>query len=309
MHPKGFKFAAPQLRRIVSNVEVERKFNPGPKFASLFFNNNRTKTETQSLKVLSAHEGLPFTILRLPGQLIRDIYYDTHDDELCRLRGLWVRQRRISVLPHDPFQIEKNLNGDVTSECIKSLAVDDRLVNSILFPSRFGWSSFRDKAEWNAKLRVGGHFNNSQFVEFDGKENVSAEILRASEMKTKLEDLQVTVDLQTRRQSWEVTQLADGTTPSAKMTVVLDEVTETDASVDGSDDSAFLHTIGEVELFQQLVTEDKDDTEHELYRKEIAAKRMEELKEFVLGNPDLFSTTPKPVGKLSAYEAWKASRR
>ncbi|KAJ8133174.1 hypothetical protein O1611_g449 [Lasiodiplodia mahajangana] len=292
MYPKGLKFAAPQLRRIVSNVEVERKFNPGPKFASLFLNNNPAKPQTQSREAYGKLEAWPFTVLRLPGQLIRDIYYDTHDDELCRLRGLWVRQRQVSVLPHSPFQLENYPSGGVSGDCAKLPAMDHS-----------------DKAQWNAKLRVGGHFNNSQFVEFDGKENVSAEILRASEMKTKLEDLQVTVDLQTRRQSWEVTQLANGATPSAKMTVVMDEVTEADASAAGPEESTFLHTIGEVELFQQLVTEDKEDAEHELYRKEVAAQRMAELKEFVLENPDLFSTTPKPIGKLSAYEAWKASRR
>ncbi|KAI1125704.1 hypothetical protein F5Y10DRAFT_294386 [Nemania abortiva] len=290
MHLKGLKFAAPQLKRIVSNVEVERKFNPGPKFASLFLNNDKTKSETQSRKLCNTQEGLPFTVARLPGQLIRDTYYDTHDHELCNLRKLWVRQRQVSSLPDNPSQLENDQSLEACGECIAPSAI-----------------SHSGKSEWNAKLRVAGHFNNSQFVEFDGKENVSAEILRVSAMKTKLEDLQVTVDLQTRRLSWEVTQLADGTMPSAKMTIVLDEVTETAVSVEGSSNPAFMHTIGEVELFQQVMTGNKDDAEHEIYRKEVAAQRMEELKEFVLGNPDLFSTSPKPIGKLSAYDAWKAS--
>ncbi len=157
-------------------------------------------------------------------------------------------------------------------------------------------------------MRLAGHFNNSQFLEVDGKKNVSDEVLRITGSKTKLEDLQVVTDLQTRRSSWEVARLADGTTPSAEMTIVMDEVTEAKASKDGSGKSAFAHTIGEVELFQEFVTEGKDNAEHETQRKRIAAQRMEELKEFMATNPDLFATTPAPIGKLTAYDTWKNTR-
>lgn len=163
---------------------------------------------------------------------------------------------------------------------------------------------------WNAKLRVGGHFNNSEFVEIDGKKNVSDEVLRITGSQTKLEDLQIVTDLETKRLSWEVARLADGTKPAADMTIVMDVVTEANAMVNnhGGAESAFTHTIGEVELFQEFVTEGADKTTHEVQRKTIAALRMQELKGFMMANANLFATTPKPIGKLTAYEMWKSSR-
>lgn len=136
--------------------------------------------------------------------------------------------------------------------------------------------------------------------------DVANEVLRITDMKTKLEDLQVVSDLLTRRSSWEVAQLADGKIPSAKMTIVMDEVTEADPKAGVSDDPAFEHDIGEVELFQEVVCEGKDDAEREAYRKQIAAQKMDELKEFMQLNSDLFVTTPKPIGKLTAYDTWRA---
>ncbi|KAI2464710.1 hypothetical protein F4781DRAFT_425369 [Annulohypoxylon bovei var. microspora] len=265
----ALKAAASALKRIVSNVEVERKFNPGPKFTSLFANHTSHA---------SHREKTPFAVRSHPGQLIRDTYYDTEDGHLGEL-GMWVRKRSVDVLPLNPARLTARAN---------------------------------DGALWNAKLRLGGHFSNSLFVEFDGQSDVSREVLRITGAKTSLEDLRVVSDLQTRRSEWEVTQLADSTAPSAKMTIVVDAVTEAEAETEvgkyGIDEAAFNHLIGEVELFQEFVTEGKDDTEHEAHRKEIAAQRMKELEEFMLSHPDLFSTSPSPVGKLSAYETWKAKR-
>ncbi|KAI1208194.1 uncharacterized protein F4807DRAFT_431953 [Annulohypoxylon truncatum] len=262
----AFKIASSALKRIVSNVEVERKFNLGPKFTSIIENHTGHR------------EKIPFILRSHPGQVIRDTYYDTEDSHLEKL-GMWVRRRSVNVLPLNPTRtIAGAKNG----------------------------------AQWNAKLRLGGHYSNSQFIEFDGKPDVSREVLRITDMKTKLEDLRVVSDLQTRRSEWEVTHLADGTPPSAKMTIVVDAVTEAEAEAntgkDGIDEAAFNHTIGEVELFQEIVTEGKDEAEHEAHRKEIGAQKMKELEEFMLSHPDLFSTSPSPIGKLTAYDTWKAER-
>ncbi|KAI1458204.1 hypothetical protein F4805DRAFT_425881 [Annulohypoxylon moriforme] len=262
------KVATSAMKRIASNVEVERKFNLGPKFASLF-----TKHATSQEKV-------PFVLRSHPEQHIRDTYYDTEDGHLEKL-GMWVRERSVNVLPLDPI-------GSTADA--------------------------KNGAEWNAKLRIAGHFSNSQFVEFDGRTNVSREVLRITGNEKKLEDLSVVSDLLTRRSEWEVTKLANDMAPSAKMTVVVDEVTEaeakseTETGKDGIKEAAFHHVVGEVELFEELVTEDKDDAEHEAHRKDIGALRMKELEEFMSSHPELFSTSPSPVGKLSAYEAWKAER-
>ncbi|KAI1820650.1 hypothetical protein F4861DRAFT_522216 [Xylaria intraflava] len=275
------KAAARPLGRIVSNVEVERKFNPGPGFAFHFFCNDR-KAQLPA-----------FTVLRQPSQLIRDTYYDTQDGRLSNL-GLWVRKRYTRVLPFNISRLKTSDGQGVANE------------SALLFATR---DHETEKTQWNAKSRLGGHFNNSQFVELDGKQNVADEVLRISEAKLKLEDLQVVADLQTDRSSWEVTHLEGGTAPSAKMTIVMDQVVEAKLDEGRSDGSAFAHTIGEVELFQEFATEGKDRAEHEEQRKEVAAQRMAELKNFMLLNTDLFTTTPTPTGKLSAYFGWKTALR
>ncbi|KAF2968027.1 hypothetical protein GQX73_g5563 [Xylaria multiplex] len=291
MHRAGPNGAAPRFKRIVSKVEVERKFNLGPKFASIFLSEGWANSQAQRRKVYNNQGNFSFSVIKQPGEIIRDTYYDTQNGQLGKL-GLWVRQRHVHVLPLSTFQQKNEQGFEATGGRAPSFTTGDS----------------NDKSRWNAKLRLGGHFNNSQFAEFDGKKNVSDEVLRITGARTKLEDLQAFTDLQTRRSSWEVAQLSDGTSPSAKMTVVMDEVTEAQARQDGLNKFAFTHTIGEVELFEEFVTEGKDNEEHEAERKKVAAQRMEELKEFMLANPDLFATTPKPIGKLTAYDMWKNTR-
>ncbi|RYP22108.1 hypothetical protein DL765_001867 [Monosporascus sp. GIB2] len=138
----------------------ERKFNPGLSFVSLLSGHLWTKPKGQSRVIFGHQEGGTFSVLSQQGQLIRDTYYDTENSHLNNL-DFWVRQRyaQAHVLPlHSP---------------------------------RVQVADSKSKAEWNAKLRVGGHFTNSQFVEFDGKKNVSREVLRISGARTRLEDLQV----------------------------------------------------------------------------------------------------------------------
>ncbi|TGJ83839.1 hypothetical protein E0Z10_g4922 [Xylaria hypoxylon] len=287
MRQAGLKRASLRPKCIVSKVEVERKFNLGPKFASIFLSEDWTKPQAQGRKIYIDKESFSFTVIRQPVEIIRDTYYDMQNGQLSQL-GLWVRQRHVHVSPLDPSRQKSRQDLQAALECTLEPSTGDS-----------------KKSRWNAKLRIGGHFNDSQFTEFDGKKIVSDQVLRITERRTKLEDLQVFTDLQTQRFSWEVTQLADGTTPSAKMTIVVDEVTEAHASKGRSDKSAFTHTIGEVELFKEFVTEGNDRAEHEAERKKVADHRMWELKEFMLAHPDLFATTPKPIGKLTAYDTWK----
>ncbi|XDG06255.1 hypothetical protein ABKA04_005870 [Annulohypoxylon sp. FPYF3050] len=262
----AMKATAAALKRITSNVEVERKFNPGTKFASLFTNN-------------PGHlEKAPFTLHMHPGQLIRDTYYDTIDGHLEKM-GVWVRQRSISPLSLNPTGSTDGMAD-------------------------------RAGSEWNAKVRIGGHYNNSQFIEYDGLSDVTREVQRVSDAKIELKDLLITSDLNTRRTEWEITKLAGDKAPSAQMTVVIDDIVEAQPKTgeDGIDAPVFNHIVGEVEFFEELVTEDKGEAEHKALSKEIGAQRMKELEDFMTAHPELFSTEPKPVGKLSAYEAWKAER-
>lgn len=260
----ALKATAAALKRIASNVEVERKFNPGPKFFSLFNNNTPNLQEP------------PFTLSKHPSQLIRDTYYDTADGRLEKM-GVWVRQRSIN-----PLSLNSTASINATAD--------------------------RAGSEWNAKVRIGGHYSNSQFIEYDGLSDVSREVICASEEKIKLEDLSVASDLNTRRSEWEVTHMGEGKIPPAKLTIVVDDVIEAKpkAVEDGTDKATFNHVVGEVEFFQEFVTEDKDEADHKALSKEVGAQRMNELEEFMLCYPELFSVDPKPIGKLSAYETWRA---
>ncbi|KAI0970928.1 acyl CoA binding protein-domain-containing protein [Xylaria arbuscula] len=275
---------AQSFKRIISKVEVERKFNPGTGFASTFLSKD---CPTQPFRVYNSRNESSFVAVTQQARIIRDIYYDTQNDQLSKL-GLWVRQRHVQVLASNPFGQKNGQGRENIDQATLALATDAS-----------------QKPQWNAKLRLGGHFNNSQFVEFDGMKSVSDEVLRITSSKTKLEDLQVVADLQTRRSSWEVPELDDGKPPLANMTIVVDEVNEATILLNVSNNFPFAHTIGEVELFQEFVTEGKDKTEHEAQRADIAKKRMNELKRFMVENAGLFSTTLVPVGKLSAYHAWK----
>ncbi|KAI1312703.1 acyl CoA binding protein-domain-containing protein [Xylaria venustula] len=284
MQGMGQKAIAQSFKRIISKVEVERKFNPGPDFVSTFLSKD---CPTQPFRVYNARNGSSFVAVRRQAQIIRDIYYDTQNDQLSKL-GLWVRQRHVQVLASNAFG-QKNGDGrENTDQATSVLATDTR-----------------EKLQWNAKLRLGGHFNDSQFVEFDGMRNVSDEVLRITGSKTKLEDLQVVTDLRTRRSLWEVPELDNGKSPLAKMTIVLDEVNEATILLNMPNNFPFAHTIGEVELFEEFVTEGNDKTEHEAQRANTAEKRMKELETFMVENAGLFATTPAPVGKLSAYYTWK----
>ncbi|KFA80411.1 hypothetical protein S40288_11424 [Stachybotrys chartarum IBT 40288] len=276
--------ASRSLKPILSKIEVERKFNPGSNFWSVFSPrlvrlSRGGGKQVQQQGSVDRPQGPCFTVISQPPELIQDTYYDTVDGDLAKL-CLWVRQRRA--------QSEPNQEPKAAGEQPLALATGSK-----------------PKPKWNAKLRLAGHFNNSQFAELYGKTNVSNEVPRVTDSAMKLEDLRVFANLQTRRSTWEVTQLPDGTAPSAKMTVVMDEVTEAHPSE--HDKPAFSHTVGEVELFQSVTTERKDSSEHDAYRKEVSARRMEELEGFMRAYPAVFSTNPKPLGKLSAYDVWSAA--
>jgi hypothetical protein len=100
MHPTGPKIGASRLTRIVSTVEVERKFNLGPNFASVFLSEDWTQSRTRHRKVYNNQGGPSFIAANLPGEIIRDIYYDTQNGRLSTL-GLWVRQRQAQSFPLD----------------------------------------------------------------------------------------------------------------------------------------------------------------------------------------------------------------
>ncbi|KAJ6553107.1 hypothetical protein B0H19DRAFT_1155661 [Mycena capillaripes] len=186
---------------------------------------------------------------------IRDVYYDRHDWRLAG-EGLWVRRRSVVV----------GGGGPTTSST----------------------------SSWEAKVRVGGDFAASQFVEVEGAEAVEREMQRVlggdRVAVDKIgEHLVAMCDLTTRRLSGRLelrgedddNDAAEG--PLQNLTVAIDQVVETTngnfaaaravleqmpAGRDGGGDSdsnltstvhsssdVFFHEIGELELMEEVRTE------------------------------------------------------
>ncbi|KAJ7222766.1 hypothetical protein B0H12DRAFT_1224102 [Mycena haematopus] len=226
-----------------------------------------------------------------------DVYYDRHDGRLVA-EGLWVRRR------------------------------------SVFFAGRSTSSSI---SSWEAKVRVGGNFAASQFVEVQGAEAVEREMRRALggghvAVDKISEHLSVMSDLTTRRLSGRLELRNEGDDSDAleKLTVVIDQVVETirgyfaaaravlERNVAGnSDKNLFFHEIGEVELMEKICTEpgafaenqaEHQADEHDLRRKTVAATRAAQLEAFMRAHPALFPMTPQPRGKLEAYFVWLEER-
>ncbi|KAJ7265020.1 hypothetical protein C8J57DRAFT_1330671 [Mycena rebaudengoi] len=183
---------------------------------------------------------------------IRDVYYDRHDGRLA-VEGLWVRRRSVVVVGSG--------------------------------------SSTPSTSSWEAKVRVGGDFVASQFVEVEGAEAVEREMRRAlgggHVTVDKIgEHLGVMCDLTTRRLSGRLELCEDDDNDAAEglrlqnLTVAIDQVVETtsgdfaaaravldrmpggregggdsDSNLTSTSPDLFFHEIGELELMAEVRTE------------------------------------------------------
>ncbi|KAJ7602822.1 hypothetical protein FB45DRAFT_964698 [Roridomyces roridus] len=242
---------------------------------------------------------LPFRTHPAPEVFIRDVYYDTPDGRLST-RGLWVRRR-------------------------DSIAAGAAIYSTSNLPMSC----------WEAKVRVGGDFIASQFVEVEGPEAVERELKRVlCEPHVPVDELEerlgVMCDLTARRLSARVELLADAESArdlrDRNLTLAIDQVVETtggdfEAAQDVLESpskhrsaDSFFHEIGELEIMAEARTDatedvtERQDQEHEAVRKAVGATCAAELEAFMHAHPSLFPMTPKPRGKLVAYFAWKESR-
>ncbi|KAJ6474945.1 hypothetical protein C8R45DRAFT_1217288 [Mycena sanguinolenta] len=162
------------LSTFTSRIEIERKFHP----TRILLNALTRLTPT------APNPSLPASIAEIiPADVhfVRDVYYDKPDGRFVKA-GVWVRKRSLFFPP--------NLFGP----------------NWSLFPEKD-----TETSAWEAKVRVGGDFAASQFVEVQGAEAVEEELLRVLgrasgrvDLDKSDRDLEVMCDLTTRcgRGSW-----------------------------------------------------------------------------------------------------------
>ncbi|CAK4033676.1 Hypothetical predicted protein [Lecanosticta acicola] len=158
--------------------------------------------------------------------------------------------------------------------------------------------------EWEAKVRVGGDYVNSEFEEIVGKAEIQ-EFLQPLEF----DQLQQIVDLDSARQTWlalepRIGSVDFGAASQTEVKVVVD--TSTTEILDSLPDSEppFHHVVGELELTRtvQLLGQGEED---KAMKGEETRKMSDELQAFMKRHETLFPMSPAPVGKLTAYFAWR----
>ncbi|MCJ1399101.1 hypothetical protein MMC11_002303 [Xylographa trunciseda] len=147
---------------------------------------------------------------------------------------------------------------------------------------------------WQAKVRQGGDFTNSQFSEFDEVEGIEALVEKLYSSSNQRNTLQQYVNASIKAENFGLGELARFVTRRDAWQV--DDVFE--VVVDNTD---FGHSVGEVELQQVLEMGKKDDGG--------TAVRMDaQIKEFMLKHSWAFPSG-KVVGKLSAYFEWARANK
>ena len=262
---------------LASHVEVERKFLPTALLEAQLDGKAcglEHRRQSEGLAAVDALRMRPLHFFRLPDMQIRDTYFDLKD--VLVGKGIWVRLRTTEAVRSNrfPVVVEGNRSTD-----------------------------------WETKVRLGGDYTNSQFTELQGKQEVQS--LIAQHLPSAVEtDLEVIADLDTHRKSWIVRDDSSTANCHGEIQIVLDEATIPESAI--PEDSAttvepFKYQVGEVEMTRYVVGTDQQELEEA--KRQAADDMQGELDEFMMHHSVLFSTTPKPKGKLSASFEWKKGQK
>ncbi|KAI9824973.1 MAG: hypothetical protein M1826_007225 [Phylliscum demangeonii] len=196
------------------------------------------------------------------------------------------------------------------------------------------WLRCRDQ-RWQAKVRLGGDFNRSEFEELDDVPAIGRLVQRLrgrAPMQTETEmlmppfGLRPTASFATVRETWSVGGRTAATSASASTSTS----TSTDPD-DDNDDAAkhpafeivldttdFGHVVGEIELVRMLERgadgeedeqeegEEGEEEESLVARRHVALRQMNARLDAFMERHAWAFPPGKPVGKLSAYFEWKA---
>jgi hypothetical protein len=244
---------------------------------------SETSTTTRIFLAPTTHRGLPTTLSALPRERITDKYFD-HKGQLEQ-KGIWVRWRKTQLTTHD------------------------------------GLETAPPQITWEAKVKQGGDFLDSQFVEAKGRDAVET-LMADAGVCDSIYNLDFQLGFVADRVSWAVKGpgndegAGNGT---AAMTLVLDTISAALEGRNGEHAKFMHHQVGELELAKTITTTaGKHEDAFILDRAELLARHCttsaaqaesmrQQLTTFMAAYPAIFQADATPVGKITAYMQRKES--
>jgi len=259
---------------LTSALEVERKFVP----TALLKTHAAESTHKPSFALdFPGKSDIRDTFARQPRLRITDKYFDDPYRTLEK-QGIWVRFRR----------------SQPTSACGKGILAET-------------------KDQWEAKIKQGGDFIDTQSTEVTGQ-HATEEILDKAGIGDSIYDLVYQYGFVADRQAWIVKTLleTEGLREDVpEISVCLDTVTTALRGKDGDHPEHFYHQVGELELVKTVTSAaTTSSTEHAALCRDEGEKLSSQLAAFMARRSDLFGGDGTPKGKLTAYlEAEKMQAR
>ncbi|KAM0709614.1 hypothetical protein Q7P35_003654 [Cladosporium inversicolor] len=264
--------------RALSNRAIISKLEVERKFIpSPLLKKYASETATlPRIHVAPAADHSPNVVLtRLPRKRITDKYFD-HKGRLEQ-KGIWVRWRKEQTITHD------NANIIASHTC------------------------------WEAKVKQGGNFLESQFIEAKGRDAVE-DLMAETGVCRSIYGLSFQLGFVADRVGWAV-EGYDGQKDGedATMSLVLDTMTAALEGRNGEYSTFMNHQVGELELEKAITTnlEDEDGvrsidesamrSHHRATCASQAEAMREQLTTFMLTYPSLLEADGSPVGKITAY--------
>jgi hypothetical protein len=213
------------------------------------------------------------TLTRLPRKHITDKYFDRKGQ--LEQKGIWVRWRKEETTTHD------------------------------------GSNTTTSQTNWEAKIKQGGSFLDSQFIEAKGRDAVESLMAEAGVCRS-IYDLSFQLGFVADRMGWAVNG-HDGeqaVNDTSAMSLILDTMSTALEGRNGEHSTFIRHQVGELELEKSITTSFED--ENDLHESAVGSKHRatctfqaeamrEQLATFMSAYPTLFQASGSPMGKITAY--------
>lgn len=231
---------------------------------------------TPRIYITPAMNHSPSVVLtRLPRKRITDKYFDLKGQ--LEQKGIWVRWRKDQTTTHDGSKI------------------------------------MASQTSWEAKVKQGGNFLDSQFIEAKGREAVENLMVQAGVCRS-IYDLSFQLGFVADRTGWVVSGY-DGQKEvnGAALSLVVNTMNAALEGRNGEHSTCTHHQVGELELEKVITTslEGRDDvrtvhepatnSDHRAVCASQAEAMREQLTNFMSAYPSLFQAGGSPMGKITAY--------